>query len=315
MITDFMGDTPDVERQIFADAGLRVAVAPERDPKSWIAEARHAEAILTRHAPITRDVINQLRRCKVISRYGTGTDNIDLAAAGEQGIVVTNVPDYSTSEVADHGWAMAMALWRRLPLFRTVIRHGGWQPTSLPGIGRMEGSTLGLIGCGRIGSAVGRRARACGMEVIAYDPFLTDHPEGIELVDTVDDVARRAHIVSLHSPLTPDTSRIVDGAFLSRSRPGLVLVNVARGGLVDLQASTEALEAGRLGGLGLDVFEEEPLSADHPLRTMENVLLSPHVAYYSTESVVEAKRRSCEEIIRVLAGESPAHAVGTEAPG
>ena len=302
VITDFMGDDAGLEQDLFADAGIASVVAPAPSPDLWIDDARDADAILTRHAPITAPVIEQLGRCRIIARYGTGTDNIDIAAAESRSIIVTNVPGYATSEVADHGWGMALALWRHLVPFHDRVRAGGWQPETLPPIERLAGRTLGLIGFGRIGSAVARRAIAADMSVIAYDPFLTEAPEDVELLEEPLAVAERANIVSLHAPLTEDTARIVDGRFLERLPEGAVLINVARGGLLDLEAATEALATGRLGGLGLDVFDEEPIAEDHPLRQMSNVILSPHVAYYSLSSLEEAKTRSCQEIIAVLTG-------------
>lgn len=305
VITDFMGDNARLEEEMFADAGITTVVASVPDPDNWIDEARDADAILTRHAPITAAVIQQLERCRIIARYGTGTDNIDIAAAESRSIVVTNVPGYATSEVADHGWAMALALWRHLVPFNDLVRSGGWQPQRLPHIERLAGRTLGLIGFGRIGSAVARRAMAADMTVIAYDPFLAAAPDDVELLEAPLAVAERANIVSLHAPLTEDTVKVVDSEFLERVPERAVLVNVARGGLLDLDAATGALSTGRLGGLGLDVFDEEPIAESHPLRQMANVILSPHVAYYSLSSLVEAKTRSCEEIITALTGTAP----------
>jgi D-3-phosphoglycerate dehydrogenase len=303
VITDFMGDDPQLELELFANAGLDAVVATGRDPETWIYEARDAEAILTRHAPITRHVIAQLGRCRIIARYGTGTDNIDVEAASERSISVTNVPDYATAEVADHAWAMTLALWRRLVSWNDEIRRGGWQPPVLPVIERLAGQTLGLIGLGRIGSAVARRALAADMQVMAFDPYLEDEPEHVKLTTSLAELARAASIISLHAPLTPDTARIVDAGFLRRLRPGSIVINVARGGLLDLDAATASLIEGHLGGLGLDVFDEEPIPIDHPLRGMPDVLLSPHVAYYSKTSLLQAKLKSCEAIIQALVGD------------
>ncbi len=299
LVTDYMGDDTRVEEEILSVAGIDVIVAPSRDPQSWLDIARNADGILTRHAPITADTIGRLTRCRIISRYGTGTDNIDVAAAEARGIRVKCVEAYSTSEVADHAWAMALTLWRSIPLFHKRIVSGGWQPDPLPKIRRLRGQTLGLVGFGRIAAGVASRAQASGMEVVAYDPYATI-PHDVSRVLAVDELIAQSDIISLHAPLTNETRHIVNDHSLA-SANGSILINASRGALLDMNSAIDALDHGRLTGLGLDVFEDEPLPIASRIRSRSDVLLTPHIGYYSIDSLHEAKVRSTNAIVNTLA--------------
>jgi len=303
VITDFMGDDPSLEEELLSAAGFDVFVAPATDPATWADEAVTADAILTRHAPIRAETIERLERCKVISRYGTGHDNIDIDQAAAQDIVVTNVPGYGTEEVADHTMTLLLMAARHTDVLRASIEGGGWTPDPLPPIKRLRGRRLGLLGIGRIGAAVAERAQAFGLEVRAHDPFVDIPPQGVTLTDSIDDLVEASDYISLHAPLTPDTHHVLDADRLARLPEGAIVINVARGGLLDLDAAIESLEAGHLGGVAIDVAEQEPLPPDHPARNHPGVFLTPHVGYFSLASVEEAKRRSVGEIIRVVAGE------------
>ena len=311
VITDFMGDDTALERELFGREGVDVFVAESPRPDAWIDVASAADAILTRHAPIRAEEIRRLDRCRIIARYGTGHDNVDVAAAAERGITVTSVPDYCVDEVADHAFALILGAARHVDVLAASVRSGGWTPRPLPRIRRLRGLRLGLLGCGRIGAAVAARASAFGLEAAAYDPYAAELPAGIDRVDSVDELVERSDILSLHAPLTPETERVLDRERLGRLPGGAIVVNVARGRLLDVEAAVEAVTSGRLRALALDVLDHEPPPADHPIRSMPGVVVTPHVAYYSTESVEEAKRRSVEEILRALAGEAPVHPVTT----
>jgi len=299
LITDYMGDDTRLEEEILTSAGIDVIVAPSRDPQSWLDIAPSADGILTRHAPITADTVRRLTQCRIISRYGTGTDNIDTDAAAAYGIRVTWVEAYSTSEVADHAWAMALALWRAIPLFHEHIASGGWQPARLPTIRRLRGRTLGLVGFGRIAASVASRAQASGMELVAYDPYAT-LPDDVSRAPTIDELVAHSDIISLHAPLTKETRHIVNDDSLA-SANGSLLINASRGALVDMNSAVNALDQGRLTGLGLDVFEDEPLPITSKIRNRPDVLLTPHVGYYSIDSLQEAKARSTNAIVDALA--------------
>lgn len=303
VITDYMGDDPSLEEELLTAAGFDVFVAPSTDPASWADHAIDADAVLTRHAPVRSETIGQMQRCRIISRYGTGHDNIDVDAAAAKGIVITNVPGYGTDEVADHTMALLLMAARHADVLLESVRDGGWTPDPLPPIRRIRGRRLGLLGLGKIGAAVAERALGFGLEVHAYDPFVSDAPRGVTLIDDVDDLVRGSHFVSLHAPLTPETQHVLDAGRLALLPEGAVVINVARGGLLDLDAAIDALESGRLAGLAIDVAETEPLPANHRARDLPGLILTPHVGYYSLASVEEAKRRSVGEIIRVVNGE------------
>ncbi|MDP8957980.1 MAG: C-terminal binding protein [Actinomycetota bacterium] len=313
VITDYMGDDASLEASLLQRVGIEVVVAPIPDPEAWVDEAEGAEAILTRHAPIRAATIQRLRRCRVIARYGTGHDNIDLAAARARGIVVTNVPDYCWHEVAEHTMTLLLMAVRHIDALRRPVREGGWIPQPLPPLRRLRGRRMGLIGYGRIGGRVAELAQAFGLVVRVYDPYLPEPPPGITLEATLEDLLRGADIVSLHVPLTPETYRILDDERLALLPEGAIVINTARGGLLDLDAALGRLRSGRLAGVAIDVAEREPLPSDHPARNLDGLIVTPHVGYFSTTSVEEAKRRSTAEVIRVLNGAAPIHPVGEPA--
>jgi D-3-phosphoglycerate dehydrogenase len=285
------------------------------DEDDLIRVARDADAMLvsTREA-ITRRVLQNIPRVKVISRYGVGLDNVDLDAAAEAGIVVTHYPGYCTAEVADHALAMILALNRRIVEQDHALRAGSWVehgPATrriLRGpIQPLREQTLGIVGFGRIGQAVAARARPFNLTIIAADPYV--EPEvmtaaGVEPV-TLEDLLRRADVVTLHAPLTAETRGLIDAAALALMKPEAVLVNTARGPLIDLPALAGALEEGRLSGAALDVVDPEPLPADSPFYRLPNVILTPHSAYYSERSVDVVRRETLLEALQVLRGKRP----------
>lgn len=274
-----------------------------------------ADALLvsTREA-VTRRVLENIPRVKVISRYGVGLDNVDLDAAADVGIVVTHYPGYCTSEVADHALAMILALNRRIVEQDRSLREGAWVEHG-PATRRilrgpvqpLREQTLGIIGFGRIGQAVAVRAKPFGVSIIAADPYLG--PEvirgaGVEPV-SLEELLQRADIVTIHTPLTPETRGLIDAAALARMKPTTVIVNTARGPIIDLSALAQALQEGRIAGAALDVVDPEPLVADAPFYGMPNVILTPHSAYYSERSVDVVRRETLHEALQVLRGKRP----------
>jgi phosphoglycerate dehydrogenase-like enzyme len=240
-----------------------------------------------------------------------GYNNIDRAAAARRGVIVCNVPDYGTEEVADHAIMLLLALVRRLLPCHSAIRSGVWDyRSSLPSF-RLRGKTLGLVGCGRIGTATALRARAFGLEVAFHDPFAregTDKALGIRRVYRLEELLEQSDFVSLHCYLDETTRHLIDARALARMRPGAYLINTARGPIVDQSALREALNSGRLAGAGLDVVEREPLDDDR-LRDHPHVILTPHSAFYSVEGFVELRTKAAEEVRRVVLGEAPRNPV------
>lgn len=304
-----MGNCASLEVALLAQAGVKTVVSRSMDPDDWLPNARKADAVLTRHAPIGARELQEMPLCRVISRYGTGYDNIDINAARAAGVVVTAVSDYATVEVAEHTLALILAVTRALGSFRESVQSGGWTPQPLPDIRRLDGRRLGLVGCGRIGAAVASRAAAFGMEVGAFDPLADSLPRIIRRYETLDALLRNTDVLSLHAPLTSETRSLIGEVELDRLPRGAAVVNVSRGGLLDLDAAMARVEEGHLTGLGIDVAEVEPLPATHPARNHPKVVLTPHVGYFSMESVVAAKERSVGEIIRVLSGHAPLNPV------
>ncbi len=280
-----------------------------------IAAGANADALLvsTREA-VTRRVLENLPRTKVISRYGVGLDNVDLDAAADHGIVVTHYPGYCTSEVADHAMALMLALNRRIVELDRDLREGAWTRhgastgTILRGpVPPLRELTLGLIGFGRIGKAVAARATPFGLRILAADPYVSPDDiasAGAEPV-TLDALLDRADIVSIHCPLTPETRGLIGAEQLRRMKPGAVLVNTARGPIIDLAAATAVLQAGELAAAALDVVDPEPLPAESPLYRLPNVILTPHAAYYSERSVETVRVETLKAALAVLKGKRP----------
>jgi phosphoglycerate dehydrogenase-like enzyme len=272
---------------------------------------RDADAVIVLAEQFTRPVIAALEHCRSLTRFGIGYDTIDVAAATEHGIWVTNVPDANYREVAVHAISLALAVSRRLPALDKGIRESGWTSSFFPGVHRPDAQVFGLLGLGRIGTRAAIMAKAIGYTVIAYDPVVTPEAAaeiGVELVSKAE-VIEGADILSLHVPLMGSTRNIIDTDALSRMKPGSILVNVSRGGLVDEVALADALRSGHLFGAGFDAFGNEPLEAESPLRGLDNIILSPHAGHWSEESWNETRRKVLEEVARILRGEHPRNPV------
>ncbi|WP_344738955.1 C-terminal binding protein [Microbacterium awajiense] len=266
------------------------------------------EAIVTQWAPIDATVVAEAAgSCRIISRLGIGIDMIDTEAASAAGIDVRNVAHYCTEEVATHAVALALALWRRVPDLDREVRAGHWAAAPhAPQISRLSGATLGLVGCGRIGRLVARAFEVWGTQVIAFDPAPAH--DGYERVG-LDELAERADIISLHAPLLDSTRHIIGRDFLSAVSRRPVLVNTSRGGLVDVDAAVAALDDGRLRGLGLDVFDVEPLPVDAAIRRSASTIITPHAAWCSAEALPDLRRGAIDNVIDALSardGSSPA---------
>jgi D-3-phosphoglycerate dehydrogenase len=279
-----------------------------------IRACQEANGIINQYTLLTRRVLENLPRCKVIARYGVGVDPIDLKAATDLGIIVANVPDYCIDEVADQALALILALTRKITFFDQKIKSNQWDFHQGRPIHRIRGKTLGLIGCGRIGLEVTKRISSFGVRVIAFDPYLDKAPEGIELKG-LDEVLKDSDILSIHCPLTASTHHLIsENAFRKMTKKPL-LINTSRGAIVDEDALVRALGEGRISGAGLDVLEKEPPDPQNPLLGMGNVILSPHVSFYSEESIKELKHRTAENVAEVLLGRWPRSVVNREVAG
>ncbi len=275
-----------------------------------------ADGILVQYAAITADVMDALPHLKAIGRYGVGVDSVDVAAATARGIAVCNVPDYGTEAVSDHAIAMALAVARGVTRLDRAVRRGEVDLSAVRPLRLLGGRTFGVLGAGRIGAAVARKARGLGFEVIGFDERANPGEtfNGVQIVAR-DDLFARADVLSVHVPLDESTRGIVNQKRLASMPPGAIVVNTARGGVIDTPALVAALDAGHLGGAAIDCHDVEPLPVDHPLTRFENVVLSPHFAWYSEESYGELKRRTMENVVTVLEGGQPRNILNPEVLG
>ncbi|MBP6507614.1 MAG: C-terminal binding protein [Opitutaceae bacterium] len=299
------------EEAILGAAGIELVVAQCKTPEEVITAARDFDALLVQWAPVNAAVIAALAQCKVIVRYGIGVDNVDLAAAKARGIAVCNVPDYGVHEVAEHAVSLALALTRQLPQIDARLRSGTWKIVPDRPMPSLREMTFATAGFGRIARSAHAMMRGFDGKRIAYDPFVPADVmamEGVEKVE-LDDLFTRADILSLHLPLTVETKYFVNAARLAEMKKTTIIVNTARGPLIDTVALAKALHDGVIAGAGLDVYEQEPFPADHPLRTAPRALLTSHVAWYSESSIPRLQRLAAEEVVRVLHGEAPKNRV------
>jgi D-3-phosphoglycerate dehydrogenase len=305
LITDIAFDDIEPERRLLEPMGAELTMASSTDPGTLAAEAGDADAILVCFAPLPASVVDAAGAggCRVISRYGIGYDNVDVEAATANGIVVTNVPDYCLDEVADHTMALLLDHARAITVSAASVSAGEWD-FDRARIGRIAGKRLALIGFGGIGRRVAERAVAFGLDVHAFDPYVEDAGEaGVTMDDDLAGMVSQADFVSVHAPLTADNHHLVDADLISKMKDSALLINTARGGLVDLEVATLALQRGEIGGLALDVTEPEPLPEDHPLRVHERAVITPHAAFHSVEATEELQTRAAREVAHALSGE------------
>jgi D-3-phosphoglycerate dehydrogenase len=299
-----------IEREIVESAGGRFVNADGGSEEDWLRECEDADAILVRWSKITPAIIQRFRRCKIIVRYGIGYDNVDVNAATAAGIMVGHIPTYSIDEVSTHAIALLLACVRNVARTHQKIQRGGWDENQDVIRWRTSGKTLGMVGLGNIGRAVARKMNGWGMRLLATDPFVEPAQAeafGVKLVD-LRTLCRESDYVSVHVPLLPETRHLVSRRELAWMKPTAILVNTARGPVVDNAALWEWLESSPLVSAGLDVFEQEPLPAHSPFRTHSRVVLSDHVAWYSEESFRELRVSAAEECVRVATGGLP-HAI------
>jgi D-3-phosphoglycerate dehydrogenase len=269
---------------------------------------------MTDYFRVDADVIDQLERCRVICQYGVGLDQLDIDAATSAGILVTHTPEYCVDELADHTLALLLAAARNIVPFDRAVRAGNWDYNAGVSMHRLSGRTLGVVGFGRVGRAVSERALALGLRVLASDvyvPAAAIRGAGAEAAE-LERLLKEADIITLHAPLTNRTRGLIGADELAKLKPGAILVNTARGGLVDEAALLAALRSGRLGGAGLDVRAQEPPDLDDPLLGCENVVLTPHAGFLSEESLVAVQTQAAEEVRLALSGEIPRNAVNAE---
>ena len=314
LITDYAWPHLDIEREVLAAVGAKLLVAESGSAAEIIALAPHADGILTCWENVPAQALDVAPSCQIVSRYGIGLDNIPISRATELGMLVTNVPDFCLEEVSDHAMALLLACARQLfPLARTPQRSSWVRDTPQP-IPRVRGQTLGLIGFGNIARALVPKALGFGLHIIAYTPRLraTDAPNGVEVTNDLATLLAASDYVSIHCPLTDETAHLINAAALAQMKPSACLVNTSRGGIIDEPALIEALTDGHIAAAALDVTDPEPPQADNPLLAMENVIITPHAAFYSEAASADLARKAAHNVATVLRGEVPHTLVNPE---
>jgi D-3-phosphoglycerate dehydrogenase / 2-oxoglutarate reductase len=314
IITDCDHGSIEEEKGELGRIGAELILLQIHKEEDLIRVCKKADGLINQYAILNRNVLSHLPKCKVIARYGVGVDSIDLKAATELGIIVANVPDYCIDEVASHAVAMLLTLIRKTAFFDRKVKSNQWDFRQGAPTHRIQGKTLGLIGCGKIGFEVGKRMSAFGVKVITFDPYLEKASEGIELKD-FDTVLKESDFISIHCPLNDSTRHLIGDEALKKMEKRPIIINTSRGPIVDERTLIQALKLGLISGAGLDVLEKEPPDDQNPLLKMENVILSPHVGFYSEESISELKGRTAKNVSDVLTGRHPGSVVNQEVLG
>jgi D-3-phosphoglycerate dehydrogenase / 2-oxoglutarate reductase len=312
LITDRAWPDCSIERKVLASVGAEVVEAPDGKEATLIELAKNVDAIGTNWAPVTANVIRASNRLRTVARFGIGLDNICVKTCTELGIPVTNIPDYCVQEVSDHALGLLLAAARNVAFFHARTKQGEYKLSAGPPMRRLSHTTLGLIGFGNIARLVYSKARALGMTVLAHTRRGDDCGTGCPMVP-LDELLERSDFVSLHAPLSESTRHLISGPQLARMKPTAWLINTSRGALIDVAALREALAAGRIAGAALDVFDPEPPNLSDPLYRDERVILTPHAAFVSEESLRELRTRASRQIADALAGVRPANVVNPEA--
>ena len=308
LLTDYAWANLDIERQTLAEIDAELVVAPEKNVATLTSLAADADAIMTNWANVPAEVIQAAPKCRIISRLGIGLDNIDVATATERKILVTNVPDYCLIEVAEHALALLLALARKVGYYHQQTKNGRYELQAGPVLRRIEGQTLGIVGLGNIGTRLAEKAAALGMNVLATARSPRTVPSGVERRE-LSALLSESDYVSLHVPLVAETRHLISADEFARMKPSAYLVNTARGGLVDHQALAEALASGRLAGAALDVQEPEPPNLAEPPWNDPRVIVTPHAAFVSAESLTNLRTRTARQVAVCLSGGQPEHVV------
>lgn len=312
-ITDSRYESHEIEREILSKIGAELLEFQCKTEEEVIKYCSDADGLLNHYAPITKRVIENLKNVKIIVRYGIGIDNVDLKAATENGIMVANVI-YDVTDVADHTLSLILSLIRKIPWVYESTKRGEWSWRKFQPILRLKGKTVGIIGFGRIGRKVAQRLRGFEVKLIAYDPYQPPQVFKENMVESVDldTLLKESDLITIHVPLTKETYHLIGEDELRKMKSHVLLVNTSRGSVIDEKALYKALKNRWISGAGLDVLENEPLRKDNPLLELENVIITPHMAWYSTSSITEIQRKAAEQVAKALIGEIPENLVNRE---
>lgn len=314
-VSDTVFPSLDPAKEALKDVDPELRLSKDSTEEEILKVAKDCDALLVTYAKITAEVINGMEKCRSIGRFGIGVDNIDIDAATKAGIVVNYVPDYCIDEVSDHAMAMLMALARKITFSDKIVQQGRWEMPAVVPLARLRGRTLGLAGFGKIPQCIVPKAQAFGMNVITYDPYVSDDALKKLNVKSVnfDEMLSQSDYISVHAPLTPETENLFNADAFKKMKNDAILINTARGPLVNDQDLAAALDAGEIGGAGLDVVPVEPLPKDSPLLGRDNLILSPHTGFYSEDALLELQTKAASDVASVLQGKTPIYPVNPEA--
>ncbi|MBM7691547.1 D-3-phosphoglycerate dehydrogenase [Peribacillus deserti] len=313
LLTDYEFENLKYEEEVFAESGIDIEFikAQCKTEDEVIEQAKYADAILNQYAPVSRRVIESLEHTKIISRYGVGVNTIDLNAAKEKGITVANVPDYGMEEVSNHALALLLAWARKVTILNNEVKKGNWDFKASVPIHRFNEQTVGVLGLGRIPRRFIEKVKPLGFKTAAYDPFVSEEDmaaAGVQKME-LDEIIRESDFLSVHVPLIDETYHLINEERLNQMKQNAVIINTARGPIIDEKALAHALENNIIAGAALDVTENEPISLDSPLLKMDNVIITPHSAWYSEEAMIELRQKAAKNIVHVLSGEKTPYAL------
>ncbi|MEX2185793.1 MAG: C-terminal binding protein [Pirellulales bacterium] len=314
LLTDYAWNDLDIERAVLGDGDAELVVAADGDVETLATLAADCDAIMTNWAKVPEAVIAACSRCSIVARLGVGIDNIDVAYATARGIVVTNCPDYCVIEVAEHALALMLALSRKVAFYHHATKCGDYDLQAGATLRRIEGQTLGIVGLGNIGAKLAQKARGLGLKMLATSRSRQREVEGVRFVE-LDELLAESDYVSLHVPATPETRQMIGAAELARMKPTAYLINTARGAVVDHRALAAALAAGKIAGAALDVQEAEPPNLAEPPYNDPRVIVTPHAAFVSVESLADLRRRVSQQVVDRLAGRTPENVVNSAVLG
>ncbi len=313
-VADSVFPSLDPAKSALSDLDIELVMAKEPTEDGILEVASDADGLLVTYGQITANVIAGLDKCKAIGRFGIGVDNIDIDAASKKGIAVTFVPDYCIDEVSDHAMALLMALARKIPLSNSLVQNGRWEMPAVVPLNRLRGRKIGLAGFGKIPQAIVPKAKAFGLDVLIFDPYVPAQivkEHGVTSVD-FDTLLAESDYISVHAPLTPETENLFNTEAFSKMKKTALIVNTARGPLVSEPDLVAALDAGEIGGAGLDVVPTEPLPSDSKLLGRDNVIITPHTGFYSVEALDDLQTKAARDVGLVLKGDKPVYPVNPE---
>ncbi len=310
VIAEHVDGNIEIEREVLG-ADVEIVLCKAKPAEAFMEAIKDCDALMTTNAkPMNRSELAGMPKCRVVARYGIGYDSIDVEAATDLGIMVTNNPSYCVDEVAEHALALILSAWRRVTQHAIAVKAGEWAPLGGGKIRRLKGRTLGILGFGAIGQGLAKRASGLGMDIVFHDPFVDESVLARSV--SMDELLEVSDVLSLHMPLIDSTRGIVDKTFLGKMKQDAILVNCSRGPLIKTDDLLEALNAGEIGMAALDTVDPEPIPKDHPLLNCPNALITPHSAWFSEESTIDLRRIAAQNVAAALRGEVPTNLVNKD---